>query len=687
DGYLDEIHSLRNEYQADVCVLIVDSLLGVNGLAASIGAEYSTAFFVVTASAAFDDLSFPHELGHLLGCRHDNDIDILPYSNARGYNWFGKLLEYSNNLKKYKTIMSIKEGSDLRVPYFSNPYVYDDTLNQMGTLTYNYAAYAIDDYSSTIAAFQPRYTTSGTISVNEWWRGTLNITGNVTVNSGVKLTIEPNAVINFANGASLIVNGELVINGGELTSSGTWGGIQFNSGSSGNIYNCIITNATNGIYCYNSSPTIRNSILEYNTTGLSCSYYSSPVLRLNSFRYNSINGISCYSNSSPDLGEDENSGSNAIRNNLIGLKTSYNSNPDLHGYMVYGNSIFDNTGNEIEATYYCTINADKVFWGNGATIFTYSSTVTNTNPLQYNPNPFQSIAEQTKPVNILSKIETINTEEPKENLSQALELQRQKRFDEAIPLFLEVFNKNKEELIGKYALTKIEECFTQSRRKDYFAFSEKEIKPNITKGNETYVIALELEAHQMINAGEYSKAINNLTTILTKYNLNEYIEKNTLFTLGSFYTLFTENKRDADNYFNSLKTKYPEDYLTSQIEIIKKMGESYVGNKKLILPNPEIKSESVNNNEEIIISNYPNPFNPTTTIEYNLPTEDNVKLEVYNSLGQLINVLVEGEQSAGKQRITWNGKDSFGNSVASGIYFYRIKTNSFSQIRKMILLK
>ncbi|MDX9924957.1 MAG: T9SS type A sorting domain-containing protein, partial [Ignavibacteriaceae bacterium] len=191
----------------------------------------------------------------------------------------------------------------------------------------------------------------------------------------------------------------------------------------------------------------------------------------------------------------------------------------------------------------------------------------------------------------------------------------------------------------------------------------------------------------MINAEEYSGAINNLTTILTKYNLNKNIEKNTLFTLGSFYTLFSNNKTDADNYYNTLKTKYPEDDLVSQIEIIKRMGESNSENRKIVLPNPEIKSEPKTNNEEISISNYPNPFNPTTTIEYNLPTEGNVKLEVYNSLGQLVNVLIEGNQRAGRQRVTWSGKDSFGSSVSSGIYFYRIKTNSFSQVKKMILMK
>ncbi|MFA7288929.1 MAG: T9SS type A sorting domain-containing protein [Melioribacteraceae bacterium] len=88
-----------------------------------------------------------------------------------------------------------------------------------------------------------------------------------------------------------------------------------------------------------------------------------------------------------------------------------------------------------------------------------------------------------------------------------------------------------------------------------------------------------------------------------------------------------------------------------------------------------------------LLQNYPNPFNPTTSIEYALPIEGNVKLEVYNSIGQLVNVLVKGYQNAGRQRVTWNGKDSFGSLVSSGIYFYCLKTNSFSQVKKMILMK
>ncbi|KUO61801.1 hypothetical protein APF79_12095 [bacterium BRH_c32] len=474
----------------------------------------------------------------------------------------------------------------------------------------------------------------------------------------------------------------MIANSATLTSSGTWGGIQFNNGSIGNLDYCTITNANNGIYCYNSSPTIKHSTLDYNGTGLGCNQYSSPILVGNNFRFNSSHGISCNTYSSPNLTDNGYPGSNVIRNNLTGIYVVYSSNPTLTGYVTYGNSVFDNTLYNIEANYNCNINAQRVFWNGNTKISTYQSTVDASNPLTTNPNPNRSIVEKGMPVNMIASSETISYDIAEDDLSQALDKQREKRYDEAILLFLEVFKKNKEELVGKYALTKIEECFTQSGRKDYLNFSEKEIKPNITVGTETYVIALELEAHQMVNAGEYSGAINNLTTILSKYNLNENIEKNTLFTLGSFYTLFADNKTGADNYFITLKAKYPEDDLTSQIEIIKRMGNSLAGDKKIILPNPEIKSETENNNEEISISNYPNPFNPTTTISFALPQSGNIKLIVYDALGREAAILADGMFEVGKHNIKFDG-----SNLSTGIYFYRITTPATIITKKMILVK
>ncbi len=87
--------------------------------------------------------------------------------------------------------------------------------------------------------------------------------------------------------------------------------------------------------------------------------------------------------------------------------------------------------------------------------------------------------------------------------------------------------------------------------------------------------------------------------------------------------------------------------------------------------------------------NYPNPFNPTTAIQYSLPFHSRVSLRVYNLLGQVVQVLADGEQSAGYEQVEWNASD-----VASGVYFYRLDAVStsdpgktFTSVKKMLLIR
>ena len=86
-------------------------------------------------------------------------------------------------------------------------------------------------------------------------------------------------------------------------------------------------------------------------------------------------------------------------------------------------------------------------------------------------------------------------------------------------------------------------------------------------------------------------------------------------------------------------------------------------------------------------SNYPNPFNPETTIRYELAKDGFVKIVIYNELGQKIRTLTNRYQKAGRYKLIWNGKDTSGNPVASGLYFYRMDSQGFIEIRKMALIR
>lgn len=90
---------------------------------------------------------------------------------------------------------------------------------------------------------------------------------------------------------------------------------------------------------------------------------------------------------------------------------------------------------------------------------------------------------------------------------------------------------------------------------------------------------------------------------------------------------------------------------------------------------------------DLKLTNYPNPFNPETTISYTLNKASQVKMEVYNILGQNVSTLVNKQQNAGNHTVVWNGKDKSNNDLSSGIYFYKLTSGTQSKMNKMILLK
>jgi hypothetical protein len=88
-----------------------------------------------------------------------------------------------------------------------------------------------------------------------------------------------------------------------------------------------------------------------------------------------------------------------------------------------------------------------------------------------------------------------------------------------------------------------------------------------------------------------------------------------------------------------------------------------------------------------LFQNYPNPFNPTTIIRYALPQDSQVKIVVYNHLGQKIKTLVSGYQTAGIHRIRWDGTNTSGATVSSGSYYYVLSSDHFHETQKMLFVK
>jgi len=139
--------------------------------------------------------------------------------------------------------------------------------------------------------------------------------------------------------------------------------------------------------------------------------------------------------------------------------------------------------------------------------------------------------------------------------------------------------------------------------------------------------------------------------------------------------------------------------LTASVILFGNVNTLRIGGQELILDNicafyyvpeavfNEFSNDTVKPEKFKLCQNYPNPFNPDTEIRFQIPKSSHIVLKIYNALGQEIRTLVDSQYHAGYHSVNWDGKDVTGNAVSSGVYFYQLQTESFSQMRKMSLIR
>ncbi|KAA3597655.1 MAG: T9SS C-terminal target domain-containing protein [Calditrichaeota bacterium] len=174
----------------------------------------------------------------------------------------------------------------------------------------------------------------------------------------------------------------------------------------------------------------------------------------------------------------------------------------------------------------------------------------------------------------------------------------------------------------------------------------------------------------------YRKTGNSFYTQIASYKGNSELLGALNSTVSNKYT-FVDNSelRNGETYTyyisdvetNGLETKHEE-----QAQTVKFTLDEEIAQTKL---------------HYVLAQNFPNPFNPSTQINFQIAKTQDVRLQVYNLKGELVKEIVNEKMNKGSHSANWNGTDNFGNQVSSGTYFYKISAGTFTQTNKMILLK
>ena len=555
--------------------------------------------------------------------------------------------------------------------------------------------------------------------------GTLISEEDITIPTGSTLTVNSGAQIKFAAGKKLIVNGTLNATSAtftDITTGTTWGGIVFQSGSNGNLNGCninhVLAYGAGAIAMNNASPQIQYCTIENNTSGSTSGislvsganpYVHHNTIRNNSshavsinnaygkFQYNNIYGtankyclyaydaapIFSYSSPTPYY-----EGKNLLRDGLYGIYATAGSNVAA-GYTAwaYNNSIHNNSSYNVIALSSSVVSAVNNWWNTiNPDVIEYKLSTDGTSTIYY--YPFLDEAPSTSLMKLSDDIQNLDSDFSNK-LYQAIELRLSGKEEEALLIIKEILKNapdSKEAVLALNEIGRFTNLNLQASVKDYIdVISKSEKYDNKLKAYSELLLG-KIIAKQ----GDIYSAIEVNNGVKTKHKGTEY---ELLAGIRNFFLYYNNGEiKNAEMETEKLKSVFGNDENIIAVEWL--LG---IENDSYVSEGNEYQEDTEENEENIpaeitLVGNYPNPFNPNTVIKYTLPVMSNVKLAIYNMLGQEIKTFESSSVSEGVHQFTWDGTNKNNEQVSSGIYIYRLKAvgndgRIFEKSSKMLLLK
>jgi|GEM_PF-2737941 len=471
-----------------------------------------------------------------------------------------------------------------------------------------------------------------------------------------------------------------------------------------------ITGNTRGFYGYNTASYLFNNRFSHsnNFYGVAFDHYSSPDLYENSF-YSNYWGVSVTNYSEPKFGPTNTNdyGLNVIaENSKYGIISDYFSTPfigssDSYNMRIGGyNSIYGNPYN-VDVGRYSHVEAEYNWWGmyppNSSTFSIHNDGSLNCyNPLSSNPGGGSTLSKAASTLVASGESENnkfagFNPKKPNPNRLSDLWLWGYDLFinnkqADAIDVYKQLISKFSGSRQAGNALVKIYHMSRNTGREDLSAYLS-DIIQNPEISGSLKPVALALLAGDQLFRKDAQRAVQTYETILNRYPDTKN-ELHALYSLVLAYNINLKDTESAMKYLFVMKSKYPYEEMTLMAR--EEMGEKVKWSlaKSGYRDHSDEKTPAIPE-EYALRDNYPNPFNPYTTLAFDLPEEARVTLTIYDITGRQVMTLTRDETfPAGFHQIRWDGQNAAGRPVSSGVYLYAMKTSTgFQRIKKMVMVK